>query len=282
MYLAHWGLQHRPFRNVPDTRFFFHSVTHDAALAELLYAVEESQGAALLVGPFGSGKTLLLHTLLSGLPGEGYGTAYLVNALMSPAEVVLSAARALGAEDLPESAAEVSESYAQARLEDRLSAVTAGGRRAVLAVDDAHVIEDPAAWQALRLLVGQWSEDRGLLTLVLAGHNDLLERTEAAPGFAERVALRTSLMPLDAAEVLDYVLHRLARAGAASGIFTRAAADEIARLSGGLPSRVNHLADLSLASAFGTGLKVVGPEVVAMVARELETGEPRAAEEAGR
>ena len=43
-------------------------------------------------------------------------------------------------------------------------------------------------------------------------------------------------------------------------------------IMGGLPSRINHLADLSLAAAYGLGLKVVGPEVVRMVAEDLEKG----------
>ena len=271
MYLTHWELRHRPFRNVPDTRFFFHSATHDSALAELLYATEESRGAALLVGPFGAGKSLLLRALLAGLPPEGFTTGLVTNALMSPAEVVLALARALGAEDMPENAAEVSESYAQHRLESRLSAISAGGGRAVLAIDDAHVIEDAAVWEALRLALGIWGQERAVLTLLLAGHNDLLDRVESAPGFSERVVVRTALVPLSEEESLKYILHRLARAGASGGIFTRAAAGEIARRSGGLPSRINHLADLALAVAFGMGTKVVGPGVVGMVVEELES-----------
>ena len=238
----------------------------------MFYALSESQGAALLIGPFGSGKSLVLHALVAGLPETDYATGYLTNSLMSPAEVVLSAARALGSEDLPESAAEVSESYAQRRLEDRLAAIAAGGQRAVLALDDAHAISNPEVWEALRQVLGLGSDGRALLTLLLAGNQDLPDKVEAAPGFAERVAVRVSLVALTEEESLNYVLHRLARAGAARGIFTRSAAERIARLSGGLPSRINHLADLSLAAAYGLGLKVVGPEVVNMVAEDLEKG----------
>jgi type II secretory pathway predicted ATPase ExeA len=269
MYLTHWGLKYRPFVNEPDARFFYHSATHDAALAELLYAADQSRGAALLVGPFGSGKSLLMRALLAGLPEERFSIGVLSNALMSPAEVVLSCARALGAEHLPESSSEVSESLAQYRLEGRLEAIAAGGARAVLAIDDAHVIREPAAWEALRLVLSTWGEERSVLTLVLSGHNQLLEIAESAPGFSERVAVRTALVPLTQDEILEYILHRLARAGAATGVFTREAALEIARRSEGLPGRVNQLADLSMAAAFGMGLRAVGPSVVRMAAEEL-------------
>jgi len=271
MYLTHWALKHRPFSNEPDTRFFYHSATHDAALAELLYATDDSRGAALLVGPFGSGKSLLLRALLAGLPEERFVTGRITNALMSPPEVILSCARALGTEGLPESAAEVSESFAQHRLESRLEAIAAGGTKALLAIDDAHVIENPQAWEALRLVLSIWGQERNSLTVVLAGHNRLLERTEAAPGFDERVTVRTALVPLSQEEVLEYILHRMARAGSATGVFTREAAVEVARRSRGLPAHINQLADLSLAAAYGMGMKAVGPGVVEMVAEELET-----------
>jgi type II secretory pathway predicted ATPase ExeA len=270
MYLTHWALKHRPFTNEPDTRFFYHSATHDAALAELLYAADESRGAALLVGPFGSGKSLLLRALLAGLPDARFVTGRVTNALMNPAEVVLECARAIGAERLPESAADVSDSYAQGRLENRLRAIAAAGSRAVVAIDDAHAIEDPAVWEALRLLLGIWGEESNSLTLVLSGHNELLDRAESMKGFPERVAVRTALVPLRQEEVLEYILHRLACAGASSGIFTRDGAVEVARRSEGVPARVNQLADLSLAAAFGMGMEVVGPGVVRMVAEEQQ------------
>jgi len=279
MYLEHWGLKQRPFRSTPEARFFFHSATHDAALAELLYAVDESLSLALLTGPFGTGKSLLLHTLLAGLGGSAdYRMGLLTNSLLSPAEVVLSAARALGADELPQRAADVSESYAQDRLEKRLIALAGSGRHAVLALDDAHAIEPRPVWEALRQVLSVQSEGKPLLTLVLSGAESLQERIEAAPGLGERVAVHTALLPLTPEETLDYILHRLARSGASSGIFTRGAAEGIARLAGGIPGRINRLADLSLAAAFGLGHKVVGPEVVKMAAASLDRGAPSAGE----
>lgn len=269
MYLAHYGLKHRPFRDAPDVRFFFHSATHDAALAELLYAVDDSPCAALLSGPSGSGKTLVLRALLGGLAGsEEYRAGLLVNSMMGPAEVVYSAARALGVADLPESAAAVSESHAQARLEQRLAELASGGVRAVLAIDDAHAIASPAVWEALRQTLSTGAAQGASLALVLAGNDSLPARVGSADGFNERVGVRTSLAPLTPEESLDYLLHRLACAGASSGVFTRRAAETLARLSGGLPSRINHLADLAMAAAFGLGMRAIGPEIVAMAAEE--------------
>jgi general secretion pathway protein A len=269
VYLGHWGLRLRPFRDAPDSRFFFHSSAHDAALAELLYAIDESLAVAVLTGPFGVGKTLVLRALLGGLSGAGgYRTGLLTNSLLGPAETTLAAARALGAGDLPEMAAEVSEAYAQDRLEGQLRALAADSVRPVLVIDDAQAIETPAVWETLRQMLGVPAGEGSAFTLILSGGPALLERVALAPGFGERVGVCTALVPLSEEESLDYLLHRLACAGAKSGIFTRRAAEEIAGLSGGLPSRINHLADLALGAAFGLGLKVISPEVIAMVAKE--------------
>jgi len=275
VYLSHWGLKRRPFRDAPDTRFFFHSATHDAALAEMLYAVDESQAAALLVGPFGSGKSLVLRALLGGLSGAGgYRVGLLPSSLMGPADAVLAAAHALGAGDLPRDPAQISEAYAVGRLEQLLRSLAAEELRVVLAIDDAHAIESPAVWEMLRQVLGIAAGEAGALTLLLSGSPVLLERVAAAPGFKERVGVCTTLAPLAAEEGLDYILHRLSCAESESGIFTARAAEAIVRLSGGLPSRINHLADLSLAAAFGLGLKVVGPEVVEMAAAGAAAGQP--------
>ena len=269
MYLAHWNLRLRPFRDAPDTRFFFHSSAHDAALAELLYAIDGSLAVALLTGPFGVGKTLVLRALLGGLSGAGgYRTGLLTNSLLGPAETVLAAARALGAGDLPERPAEVSEAHAQGRIEGQLRALAAESVRPVLVIDDAQAMEAPAVWEALRQMLSIPAGEGTAFTLILSGGPALLERVALATGFGERVGVCTALVPLSEEESLDYILHRLACAGAASGIFTRRAAEDIAGLAGGLPSRINHLADLALGAAFGLGLKVISPEVVAMVAKE--------------
>jgi MSHA biogenesis protein MshM len=271
MYLAHWGLKQMPFESSPDTRFLFRSATHDAALAELLFAVDGGRGAALLAGPFGSGKTLLLRALLAGLPPDRFVTGRVGNALMAPAEVVLACARALGAVGLPERAAEVSASLAQDRLEGRLESAAAAGKRAVLAIDDAQVIRDAEVWEALRLVLGAAASDRPGPSLILAGESGgLSARLEAVPGFAERLAVRAALEPLRPEEVPEYLLHRLSCAGASSGVFTRSAAEEIARRSEGLPARINRLADRAMAAACAAGRRAVGPEAVRDAARGLE------------
>ncbi len=59
MFLSYWGLKEKPFENTPDPRFMYYSLKHKEALLNLLYAVNENKGAALLTGDVGCGKTLI-------------------------------------------------------------------------------------------------------------------------------------------------------------------------------------------------------------------------------
>jgi len=63
MYKEYWQLAAKPFEPVFDRRFFYQGEAQQAALHKLRYAVESRRAAALLAGPSGIGKTLLVQVL---------------------------------------------------------------------------------------------------------------------------------------------------------------------------------------------------------------------------
>ena len=63
MYESHWKLSERPFENRNDSKYYYPAETHQAALLKLHYAIENRRAAALLCGPGGMGKSLLVETL---------------------------------------------------------------------------------------------------------------------------------------------------------------------------------------------------------------------------
>ena len=79
MYLSYWGLKEKPFENTPDPKFLYYSVRHKEALLNLLYAVNENKGAALLTGDIGCGKTLLARALISRLDPDDFEVALVAN-----------------------------------------------------------------------------------------------------------------------------------------------------------------------------------------------------------
>ena len=64
MYEQFYGLHEKPFKLTPDPRYLYLSPHHRAALAHLVYGLQEKQGFVVLTGEVGTGKTTLLYTLL--------------------------------------------------------------------------------------------------------------------------------------------------------------------------------------------------------------------------
>ena len=75
MYQSHWGLSETPFRTRPDPHFFHQSPTHDEALARLHFLVDYQRRLGLLIGPHGSGKSLLLEVFAGELRRRGVPVA---------------------------------------------------------------------------------------------------------------------------------------------------------------------------------------------------------------
>ena len=88
MYQAHWGLQESPFRGLLDPKFFYQSPTHEEALARLHFLVDQQRRLGLLVGPSGSGKSLLLEVFAEQLRRHARPVAKLSLLGVEPAEML--------------------------------------------------------------------------------------------------------------------------------------------------------------------------------------------------
>src|SRR6056300_590880 len=64
MYLNHFNLREKPFNISPDSRFLWLSEKHKEGLANLKYGVTENKGFLVLTGDIGTGKTLLINSLV--------------------------------------------------------------------------------------------------------------------------------------------------------------------------------------------------------------------------
>src|ERR1700754_3481402 len=67
MFEAHFGFSAPPFQLSPDPGFFFESQGHGHALRYMRYGIYQGEGFVVVTGEIGSGKTLLVRTLLDGL-----------------------------------------------------------------------------------------------------------------------------------------------------------------------------------------------------------------------
>ena len=257
MYHAHFGLNARPFAETTDPSAFVSLPGHEAALRRLRYGLDGGAGVVSLVGPTGSGKTLLARRVALERGGP---VVLLTFPLLSPAELLAFLADELGA--APDSAPGMAGSLRRVRaaLED------SRGDRPLLIVDEAHLIPDPETFETFRLLLNFATDGPPDLGLILVGDRDVREKIP--PALADRLAARGVLSPLTEAESATYVAGRLAIAGATTCPFGPEALSALHREAEGLPRRLNRLADLALLIAFARDRDEADADAVGLAARD--------------
>jgi general secretion pathway protein A len=267
MYQTYWQLLHKPFESSADQRFYYPSEGHQAALLKLRYAIENRQGAALLIGGGGTGKSLLVELLQKHLPEECKPFVRLVFPQMPAVDLLTYLADELGA-PAPQNPRHTIEESVR-RLQRFLAENAENGRHALVAIDEAHLIEDRRSLEALRLLLNFETDARPQLTFLLVGQPSLISLIERVPQLEERLAARCLLKPLAQEETLSYVSHRLSAAGASRPIFDTEALETLHELSHGNPRKINRLADLALLVGFADELPAITSSQVEAVSQEL-------------
>ena len=169
MYAAFYGLRAKPFQLNPDPDFFFGSRGHRRAMAYLEYGLHQGEGFIVITGEVGAGKTTLLRSLLRRLPGEGIEAAQIVSTQVGPDDLLRLVAASFGLDGQG-----LEKSTLLQRLEAHLRAMNAGGRRALLIVDEAQNLA-PSAVEELRMLSNFQEGTRSLLQSFLVGQPEFRE-----------------------------------------------------------------------------------------------------------
>ncbi len=275
MYQEYWQLESKPFEPIGDSRYFFPCESHRGALHKLRYAVESRRGAALLAGPSGIGKTLLVRVLreqLGGAGGAGDTVGKFVQVafpLMSSRDFLAYLAEQIGAPPVYPPERSVEESLR--RLEFTLGEEALRGRHAVLVVEEAHLLEDSGLLETLRLLLNLQAVGEPMFTLLLVGQPPLLTAMQRNAPLDERLDMKTLLKPFSAEETSDYIVHRLNAAGATREIFSPDAMDVVHQLTHGIPRRINRLCDLALMVGFAGRQHTIDAAQLEAVNDELVT-----------
>lgn len=266
MYESHLGCAERPFALVPDPRYFFASRGHREALNHLLYGIRREEGFVVITGEVGTGKTTLCRTLLRKLDPQ-IETAVILNPSQSEEELLQAILGDLGV-SVPSSATrkDLLDALNTHLLENR-----AAGKRVVLVIDEAQDLP-PRLLEQIRLLSNLETEREKLIQIILVGQVELSAKLcqRGLRQLNQRVAVRYRLPKLQPKETRDYVLHRLARAGAERrDLFTWGALRLVHYLSGGIPRLINIICDRALVAMYARRLKRVTRSTIRLAWRSL-------------
>ncbi len=251
MYESFFGLSDRPFAAAPSARRYFPAAIIEAARQSLGRCIDRAEGAALLLGPAGTGKSILCQVLAEQFRSRFF-VALLASGRLETRRALLQAI--LFELKLPYRG--MDEGELRLSLVDYLVAQETKNLGLLLIVDEAHSLP-------LRLLeeIHQFTNlVRGGLPrvrIVLSGSAVLEEHLGCAKleSFNQRIAARCYLQPFDHSQTLGYVRHAISAAGGdADQVFTADGLDAVHRVTEGVPRLVNQLCDhtLLLACAAGT------------------------------
>lgn len=265
MYEAYWQLDAKPFEPTSEARFYYPGESHQAALLKLRYAIENKREAALLAGPAGVGKTLLVSVLARMLPAHCQPLVHLVFPQLSSEQLVAYIASELCGDFDDERSVDRNIRRIQAKLQENVAAK----RHAVLVVDEAQLLRESGGLDTLRLLLNLQVQGAPAMTLLLVGHTLILPALERCPELDERLGVKCLLRRFTLEETMAYIHHRLAAAGAKQALFDNAAIEALQQLTHGVARQINRLCDLALLIGFAEERSIISAAQIEAVADEL-------------
>ena len=281
MYEAYWQLDRRPFENVSDGRCYYPGESHQGAMLKLRYAIENRRGGCLVKRRFRQRQNLasaataatlakryrpFVHVVFPQIPTDAL-LAYLAEALAAPT-VATSKPIAGGSIAATASTTKANDAHRNGshgiddtvwRIQQFLLQNAGQDQHAVIAIDEAHLLDDARTWEALRLLLNFETESQPSLTLLLVGQPGLLPQLDRMPAMEERLGVKCLLRPFTIDETAAYVNFRLQAAGAKRPIFEPASMETLHELTHGLARQVNRLCDLALLVGYAEERKTMAP-----------------------
>ena len=266
MYERFYKLKGRPFQLMPDPRLLFESRNHTRGLSYLIYGVERNEGFVVITGDVGTGKTLLLQTLLNQLQTQHLSIARVAMANVDGDAVLPAVAGAFGVAYKARSKFELLDALVAKLAPNR-------SRGSLLIVDEAQTCS-PEALEELRVISNLQADGQALLQVILIGQTELrsvLSRPSMAH-LRQRIVASYHLTPLDADEIAGYIEHRLEKVGWRSGqpSFEQGVYARVHEWAGGIPRRINLIMDRLLLYGYLDERMMLTVEDLEVVIQEFE------------
>ena len=259
MYRNFYGLKKEPFHITPDPDFFYLSPSHKEALAGIIYGIKQKKGFVAIVGDVGVGKTTVLRVYLDSAEKSHLKIVYVFNARLTFAGLLKTIYQELGITANTDDTMETVNQLYEFLIEEYKA-----GNNVVLVIDEAQNMPIETL-ENLRMLSNLETSKDKLIQIVLVGQSEFevtLNRNSLRQ-LKQRIAIRSRILALTKEESLDYIKHRLQKAGSShSMVFAKGALKKIVMESHGIPRVINILCDNALITGFGYQQKPVTAKIV--------------------
>jgi general secretion pathway protein A len=259
MYLDFFGFEKVPFQITPNPEFMFSGSSHKEALASIVHGVMNRKGFVVITGDVGVGKTTILRYFLDRYAKGELHAIYLFNANVSFTSLLKIICQHLG---LPENSNDNDEMLRNLHR-FLISEFRAGGNVALI-IDEAQNMPVDTL-ENLRMLSNLETTNDKLIQIVFSAQPEFdqtLDRFELRQ-LKQRIAVRTTILPLSEKESAGYIRYRLTKAlKQNSRIFTSGAVRLIVKHAMGIPRVINIICDNALVAAFDRKKKLVNKAIV--------------------
>lgn len=243
MYESHFLLSQRPFLPAPSADGYIPTRSLEQARQTLVRCLDRAEGPGLVIGPAGTGKSLLCQLLARQFRGR-FPIAYLAGARLGTRKALLQ--NILFELKLPYR--DMDEGELRLSLVDHLEPTPGSPEAILLLVDEAHLLPLRLI-EEIRVLTNIVSEGQTRVRLVLAGGMQLEERLThpKLESLHQRIAARCYLQPLGRDETIYYLHEQIRRAGgSADTLFTADAQAAVHIAADGIPRLINQVCDHAL------------------------------------
>ncbi|TET99617.1 MAG: AAA family ATPase [Candidatus Stahlbacteria bacterium] len=266
-YETFYGFDRKPFSTSPDERFYFNSTEHSRAMKKLLHGIENRLGLSVLIADIGMGKTTLARRMLNILSSDNkYEVSLLV--IIHPDITAgwllkkMSLQLGVDVED-EERVKTISELY------KKLQTCYDVGKKVAVLIDEANMLRGKDIMEEIRGLLNIETQSIHLINFVLFGLPEMEENLKQDEALYQRIAIRTTLNPLDLKSVHSYIVHRIRIAGGQNIPFTDKSFGLIHNYSGGKPRLVNIICENALLEGFLEKKKEIDSELINIVLTDL-------------
>lgn len=156
-------------------------------------------------------------------------------------------------------------------LVQKISDESSAGRKLVLVIDEAHLLEKPT-FEDIRLLTNADMDRRSPMSLIMMGQRWLrsMLKNEGQEALYQRLRLRYALEGLSEEETGEYIQHHLSLAGGPKSVFTDAAVRIIFVASEGILREINNICYESLLVGAAKKSKKIDENIVNWVVDQRE------------
>lgn len=240
-----FGMYTFPFSLSPNPDYLYVAGVTARTLAKTTFAIDQRQGLSVIIGDYGTGKTMLARYIYNSYTAGDVREPSVVAYIPDPPH---PGTRELQRRIIQELGGKTGKRTNDGLMEDLRSMVLdifASGQNCIVMIDEAQVL----VRRQLDIIRELFNFNAGGLVpiqVVLIGKEELRLNLHNAPDLNDRVAARSTLEPFTPAETAELINFRLNRAGCKVPLFMPDALDLLYDLSKGYPRKAVKLAGAAL------------------------------------